>query len=154
VEWEGGEDQRRRPPAAEGDATVFFPEPGEERHDTASRLRCFDSSWHRYPVHPATNGEPTVRPSLSFAHLAHVCNGDTNVHGHSLDAPYRERFGWRPELAPHPRTCTCKHSQAAAFVEPQSRENANVTPKNGARSPWLELAMARSHSRLLAPVAI
>jgi hypothetical protein len=97
---------------------------------------------------------PAVRPSLSFAHRSRVRNGNTNAHGHSLDAPYQERFGRRPELVPHPRTCTRKHGQAAAFVEPRSRENADVAPKNGAHSPWLELTMVRSHSGLLEPVAI
>jgi hypothetical protein len=36
--------------------------PGGGRHDTASRLHCFDSSRHRYPVHPTTNGEPHGSP--------------------------------------------------------------------------------------------
>jgi hypothetical protein len=53
VEWEGGEEQRRRPPVAEGDTTVFFLELGEELHGTAYILHGPESSLPRHPTTPS-----------------------------------------------------------------------------------------------------
>jgi hypothetical protein len=67
----------------EDDATLLLGYTASTRHGIATLST------------PPPTVSPAVRPSLSFAHRARVRNGDTDTHGHSLDAPYRETAGHR-----------------------------------------------------------